>query len=146
MGLGEMYVADERFRANYDTAKATLAEVDAMGKPAILGGVNFTSDEAKKLKSLAKKGVGIDKRAEGYKKKIEVLDGNIRDLNREILSLQQSVKSIAQDRDTWKANYERLWGEVKEFIGAIRSVPNKLRAFIAEHLPTQRKNNREEIQ
>jgi len=108
--------------------------------------MNFTDAETKKLKALARKGVGIDKRADGYKKKIATLETNIRDLNREILSLQQSVKSIAQDRDTWKANYERLWGEVKEFIGAIRSVPNKLRAFIAEHLPTQRKNNREEIQ
>jgi len=129
-----------------EKAKATLAEVDAMGHSLpLVPGVHFSEGEAKKLKSLAKKGVGIDKRAEGYKKKITALDGNIRDLNREILSLQQSVKSIAQDRDTWKANYERLWGEVKEFIAAIRSVPNKLRAFIAEHLPTQRKNNREEI-
>ena len=60
---------------------------------------------------------------------------HIRELDSEINSLNQSVRSIARDRDTWKANYERLWAEVKEFIGAIRSIPNRLRAFIAEHLP-----------
>jgi hypothetical protein len=51
-----------------------------MGKPALLGGVNVSDDEMKKLKSLARKGVGIDKRAEEYKKKIAALDEDIRAL------------------------------------------------------------------
>jgi chromosome segregation ATPase len=63
---------DEKLTAK-QSAKATMAEVDAMDKPAILGGVNFLDAEAAKLKSLAKKAVGIDNRAADYKKKIAVL-------------------------------------------------------------------------
>ena len=124
-----------------EKAKATIKEVDAMGKPQTIGsGFIVTADELKKLKSLAKKGVGIDKRADEYKEKIAEHEKSIRDLNGQITTLKQNVNSIARDRDTWKANYERLWGEVKEFIGAIRKIPERLRAFIAEHLPHQERN------
>jgi prefoldin subunit 5 len=126
-------------------AKATLAEIDGMGKPAILGGVNFSEDEAKRLKALAKKGVGIDKRAEEYRKKIAALDENIRELKSEIDNQKQNVRSIARDRDTWKANYERLWGEVKDFIWAIRTAPQKLLALIREHIPQKSKNREETL-
>jgi chromosome segregation ATPase len=115
-----------------------------MGHPLpLVPGVHLSEDEAKKLKSLAKKGVGIDKRAEEYRKKIAALDEHIRALDGEINALNQSIRSIARERDTWKANYERLWAEVKEFIGAIRRIPERLRAFIAEHLPQQKNQNRE---
>ena len=128
-----------------DKAKTTIAEVEAMGHSLpLVPGVHLTDDEAKRLKFLAKKGVGIDKRAEEYKKKITALDGEIRDLNGQITQWKQSYNSVARDRDAWKANYERLWEEVKEFIGAIRKIPNRLRLFINEHLtPTQNKNREE---
>jgi chromosome segregation ATPase len=123
-----------------EKAKATIAEVEAMGKPALLGGVNVTADEMKKLKSLAKKGVGIDKRAEEYKKKIAALDENIRDLNGQISLLQQDIRAVARDRDAWKENYNRLWAEVKDFIHAIRTAPQKLLAFMYEHIPQKSKS------
>ena len=127
-----------------EKAKATIAEVDSMGHSLpLVPGVHLSDNEAKKLKSLAKKGVGIDKRAEEYKKKINALDGNIRELNGQINQWKQSYQSAILDRDAWKANYERLWGEVREFIGAIRSIPQKLRAFISEHLPGQKNKNQE---
>ena len=114
-----------------------------MGKPALIGnGFTVTADEMAKLKSLAKKGVGIDKRADEYKKKVAAMDENIRDLNVQISSLNQSIVSIGRERDSWKSNYERLWGEVKDFIHAIRSAPQKLLAFIRDH--TQNPYNREE--
>jgi len=126
-----------------ENARATLKEVEAIGKPALLGnGFTVTNDEMAKLKSLAKKGVGIDKRADEYKKKIAALDENIRDLNGQINLLKQDVVSVACERDSWKTNYERLWGEVKDFIHAIRSAPQRLREFIREH--TQKSHNREE--
>ena len=118
-----------------EKAKATIKEVDAMGKPQTIGnGFVVTADELKKLKSLAKKGVGIDKRAEEYKGKIAALEGSIRDLKNQITSLESDVRSIARDRDTWKANYDRLWGEVKDFIKTIRTAPQKLLAFIRENI------------
>jgi len=129
-----------------EKAKATLAEVTAMGKPQTIGsGFIVTADELKKLKALAKKGVGIDKRAEEYKKKIAALEGNIRDLDGKIGDLTRSVRNIASDRDTWKTNYERLWNEVKPFINAIRKIPERLHDFIAEHLPNAQNKNREEL-
>ena len=130
-----------------EKAKATLKEVDAMGHPLpLVPGVHLSDDEAKRLKALARKSVGIDKRAEEYKAKIEALDGSIRNLNSQIESLKHDIRSIARDRDTWKANYERLWAEVKDFIGAIRTIPNRLRTLIAEHLPkTQNKERSYEI-
>jgi uncharacterized coiled-coil DUF342 family protein len=126
-----------------EKAKATLAEVDKMGHSLpLVPGVHFTDDEAKRLKALAKKGVGIDKRAEEYQKKITALDGEIRDLNGQVKQWQQNYQSVVRDRDTWKANYERLWGEVKDFIKAIRSMPNRLLQFIAEH-KADKTHNRE---
>ena len=87
--------------------------------------------------------MSIDEHADEYKKKITALEGNIRDMNSQINSLKQDVRNIARDRDTWKSNYERLWSEVKDFIWAIRNIPNRLRAFIAEHMPGQKNHNRE---
>jgi uncharacterized coiled-coil DUF342 family protein len=108
-----------------------------MGKPALLGGVNFTDAEAKKLKSLAKKGVGIDKRADEYKAKIAALDSQIRDLNGQINNWKRSCQTAAQERDTYKHNYDRLWAEVKPFIDAIRRFPQMLMDFIRERLQPQ---------
>jgi prefoldin subunit 5 len=116
-------------------AKATLDEINAMGKSALLGGVNFTDAEAKRLKLLVKKGVGIDKRADEYKKKIVALDGQIRDLNGQINDWKQSCQTAAQERDTYKHNYDRLWNEVKPFIQAIRKFPQTLLDFIRERMP-----------
>jgi hypothetical protein len=126
-----------------EKAKATLAEIEAMGKPALLGGVNFTDAEAKRLKSLAKKGVGIDKRATEYREKIAALDGQIRDLGGEINDWKQSYQTAAQERDTYRHNYDRLWTEVKPFIDAIRKAPQMLMDFIREHLPQQHNRNQE---
>jgi DNA repair exonuclease SbcCD ATPase subunit len=125
-----------------EKAKATLAEVNAMGHSIpLVPGVHLTDDEVKKLKALARKGTGIDTRAAEQRKKITALEENINTLQGEISDWQQSYRKVALDRDTYKQNYERLWAEVKDFIGAIRGIPNRLRAFIAEHL--RQKNDRE---
>jgi chromosome segregation ATPase len=116
-------------------ARTTIAEVDAMGKPALLGGVNFSDDEAKKLKALAKKSVSIDKRADEYKKKIDALEGQITDLNSQIRDWRSNYNTMRLDRDAQKQNYERLWSEVKPFINAIRAFPQMLLDFIRERLP-----------
>jgi chromosome segregation ATPase len=108
-----------------------------MGKPALLGGVNFTDAEAKKLKSIARKGVGIDKRAAEYREKIAALEGQIRSLNGEINDWKRSYQTAAQDRDSYKHNYDRLWAEVKPFIDAIRRFPQMLLGFIRERMQPQ---------
>ena len=109
----------------------------------LVPGVHLSDSEAKRLKALARKGVGIDERADEYKKNIAALEGSIHDLNSQINSLKHDIRSVARERDTWKANYERLWSEVKDFIWAIRNIPNRLKVFIAEHMPGQKNHNRE---
>jgi hypothetical protein len=66
-------------------------------------------------------------------KRCALLDAKIKDM-------QKQIDALKRDRDKWKDNYNRLWAEVKDFIGAIRSIPNRLRAFIAEHLPGKSKS------
>ena len=152
--LGELEKQAEKKEAKLDKldeqitvkekAKATIKEVDAMGRSLpLVPGVHLTDEEMKKLKSLAKKGVGIDKRANEYKERITMLEGNIRDLNSRIASQKQEITSIARDRDAWKKNYERLWDEVKDFIHAIRRAPQRLRELINEHLLWTKNKNQE---
>ncbi|MCL2009850.1 MAG: plasmid recombination protein [Synergistaceae bacterium] len=118
-----------------EKAKATITEVEAMGHSLpLVPGIHFTDAEAAKLKSLAKKGVGVDKRAYEYKKKIETLEGSIRDLNGQVASQQKDIRAIVREKNVWKANYDRLWGEVKDFIPAIRTTPQKLHAFMRENI------------
>jgi chaperonin cofactor prefoldin len=126
-------------------ARTTIAEVDAMGKPALLGGVNFSDDEAKKLKALAKKSVSIDKRADEYRKKIDALENQINNLNSQIRDWRSSYNTMRLDRDAQKQNYERLWAEVKPFINAIRAFPQMLLDFIRERLPHKQQSRSQEI-
>jgi diadenosine tetraphosphate (Ap4A) HIT family hydrolase len=103
-----------------EKAKATIAEVEAMGKPALIGsGFVVTADEMKKLKTLAKKSVTADDRVRGARKKQKAAEDNL---------------SIAEhDRDIWKSRYNSLFAEVKDFLSAIRNFPQKLRDFIDAH-------------
>ena len=133
-----------------EKAKATIKEVETMGHSIpLVPGVHFTDAEAAKLKTLAKKSVNADDRIRAaqdkQKDKIETLNENIRDLNSQITTLQNDVKVIARDRDTLKANYDRLWGEVKDFIHAIRRAPRRLFELITEHLPDIGKSKNQEV-
>ena len=63
-------------------------------------------------------------------------------LDAKLSDLQEQIKAVQLERDKWKTNYERLWAEVKEFIRAIRTAPQKLREFIRGNV--QKSHNREE--
>jgi archaellum component FlaC len=119
---------------------ATVDEINAMGKPAVFGGVNFTDAEAKRLKSLAKKAVGIDKRAEEYRQKIAALDGQIADL-------KQEINSVAKDRDYWRGKFKELEQTVKPYLTAIINFPQVLKDFIDRHWHerARQKNHNKEV-
>ena len=105
-----------KVRANIS---ATQSEIDAMAKPGKSGNNKIVANaDWKRVSEMAKRCI--------------ILDAKIGDLQREIVS-------VKRDRDKWKTNYERLWAEVKPFIDAIRSAPQKLLAFIREHLPGKSK-------
>jgi chromosome segregation ATPase len=122
-----------------EKARAPIAEVNAMGKPGLLGGVHYTDDESAQLKKLAKKSVGIDKRADEYRQKIMELEDNIRDLNGQIRDWKNSYGAVARDRDSYKQNYNRLLEEVKPYLDAIRKFPQQLLAFVRTLFPQKSK-------
>jgi hypothetical protein len=101
--------------------RATVAEIDHIGRPAMLGGFNLTADEMKKLKTLAKKSVTANER---------------------VTEACRKRKAAEAERDDYKARYE---DEVKKrpsvidqlnwfgkFMAAMKRAPKHLMAVIDE--------------
>jgi prefoldin subunit 5 len=127
------------------TKAATLAEVDAMGHSLpLVPGLHLSDDEAKRLKALARKSIGVDKRPTEYQKKIDTLNGELRNLDSQIRDLRQSYGAAARERDSYKQNYNRLLEEVKPFLEAIRKFPQQLLVFVRTLFP--QKNHNKEVQ
>jgi hypothetical protein len=104
------------------SAKATIKEIDAMGKPALLGGVNFTADEAAKLKSLAKKSVTLDDKISADKKRIAELDTQISDLNNKLRDAQLEAKH-------WYQELQDLKEKVKDYLRLAAKFPARVKEF-----------------
>jgi hypothetical protein len=113
------------------TAKATIAEIEAMGKPALLGGVNFTADEAKKLKSLAKKSVTITDRSAEWSERVDAM-------KRQIGTMESEIASVKKDRDYWRNKFKNLEQMVKPYLTAIINFPEALKSFIDRHWQERR--------
>jgi hypothetical protein len=107
------------------TKAATLAEIDGMGKPALLGGVHLTDEEAKRLKSLARQTVKADERIAKIKRDMSALQT---DLDK----TKSQLRDAQAETNHWHREYTNLWNEVKDFIGAIRKFPARMREFVAE--------------
>ena len=114
-----------------EKTKATIAEVNAMGKPAILGGYNVSADELKKLKTLAKKAVTIADRSAEWKKKTAALE-------QQITGLKQELNEMARTRDYWKRKFNDLDNLVKPYLTAIINFPQALKGFIDRHWQERR--------
>ena len=99
---------------------ATHDEIDAMAKPTKSGrSVAIANADWPRVSEMAKR--------------CTVLDEKMKDM-------QKQIKSLQADLEQWKANYERLWGEAKDFIKAIRSMPSRLLQFIAEQKANKTQN------
>jgi len=119
------------------TKAATLAEINEMGHSLpFVPGVHFTDDEAKRLKALARQTVKSDER--------------ISKLKNDIDTLQAEINKVKLERDNakievnhWHREYTNLWNEVKDFIGAIRRFPSRLREFISELFRPEREQQQQ---
>ncbi|MDR1247159.1 MAG: plasmid recombination protein [Clostridiales Family XIII bacterium] len=110
-----------------EKAKATIAEVEAMGHSIpLIPGVHLTDDEAKKLKTLAKKSVTIQDRNAEWKKKFAAVEQQLADT-------KQELNEIARDRDYWKRKFKDLEQMVKPYLTAIINFPQVLKDFIDRH-------------
>lgn len=95
---------------------ATFAEIDSMGRKTLMGKMEFSQQEAKDLKRLAKKGIAADTT---------------------IKDLQRDLKSARRDAQIWKRRYEELKEQAKDFFAAIKKAPERVMAFISKVLHTE---------
>jgi hypothetical protein len=104
-------------------AAATVAEIEAMGKPTVFGGFSVTADEMGNLKTLAKKAVSAGKKVADMKRKLTAAE-NERD------ELKAQVEYERKNRPSIK---ERLTAFDK-FASALKRAPKRLMEVIEDIL------------
>jgi hypothetical protein len=115
------------------TKAATLAEIDAMGHSLLLmPGLHLTDDEAKRLKSLAKKSVTMETYTADWKKKIAAVEKQLADVKLEL-------NEVTKSRDYWRNKFKSLEQMVKPYLTAIINFPEILRDFIERHWQERRR-------
>jgi hypothetical protein len=115
------------------TKAATLAEIDAMGHSLpLMPGVHLTDEEAKRLKSLAKKSVAMETHTAEWKKKIAAVEKQLADVKLEL-------NEVTKSRDYWRNKFKRLEQMVKPYLTAIINFPEVLREFIERHWQERRR-------
>lgn len=104
-------------------AAATVAEIEAMGKPALLGGFTVSADEMKTLKTLAKKSVKADEKVADMKRRMTAAEGE-----RDVLKTQ--VEAEKKARPSIKQHLS--WFD--KFTAAMKRAPKRLMAVIEDIL------------
>ncbi|MDR0812858.1 MAG: hypothetical protein LBO63_02490, partial [Oscillospiraceae bacterium] len=104
-------------------AAATVAEIEAIGKPALLGGFNVTADEIGKLKTLAKKSVKADEKVADMKRRLYTAETERDEVKAQLTAEKKSRPSI-KDHLTW----------FDKFTAAMKRAPKRLMAVIEDIL------------
>ena len=104
-------------------AAATVSEIDAMGKPALLGGFNVSDDEMSTLKTLAKKSVKADEKVAVMRRKLTAAEGERDDLKKQLDKEKKNRPSITQHLS---------WFD--KFTAAMKRAPKRLMAVIEDIL------------
>ena len=100
---------------------ATIAEINAIGKSSLLGGITATTDEMTKLKSLARKGVTIEDKTSELKRKLKTTEDE-RDELRKKLDAEIKKQPSLREHIAW----------FDKFITAMRRSPKRLIAVIED--------------
>ena len=104
-------------------AAATISEIEAMGKPAMLGGFNVTNDEMGKLKTLAKKSVNADKKVAEANRKLKAAEAERDEAKAYIAEAKKAQPTISE---------HLRWFD--KFIAAFRRAPKRLMEVIEDIL------------
>jgi hypothetical protein len=104
-------------------AAATVSEIEAMGKPALLGGFSVSADEMKTLKTLAKKSVKADEKVADMKRRLTAAESE-----RDVLKTQ--VEAEKKARPSIKQHLS--WFD--KFTAAMKRAPKRLMAVIEDIL------------
>jgi len=111
---------DEQISAK-GKAAATVTEIEAMGKPAVFGGVNMTNEEMKKLKTLAKKGATVEDKTAELKRQLKNAEGELAEMKTKLADEVKKRPSIMGQLKWWD-----------KFLAAMRRAPKRLMAVIDE--------------
>jgi chromosome segregation ATPase len=120
---------DEKLET-HTKARATIKEINSIGKQNIFGGYSLTTDEFKRLVELAKKSVDFDKMSDRYKRKLAEKEKHIKYLCDRINNLQRGKETIPSQNEVYKRNYDELYAEIKPFLEAIHNYPDVLMEVI----------------
>jgi chromosome segregation ATPase len=120
---------DEK-REFHTKARATIKEIEGIGRQSLLGGYSLTTDEFKRLVELAKKSVDYDKMTDRYKRKLAEKEKQIKYLCDRIDNLQRGKETIPNQNEVYRRNYDELYAEVKPFLEAIHKYPDLLMEVI----------------
>ncbi|MCL2699942.1 MAG: plasmid recombination protein [Defluviitaleaceae bacterium] len=114
-----------------EKAKAAAAEIDAMGKPSMLGnGFSVTADEMKTLKTLAKKSANADKRVAEANRKRETAEGERNVAVKELNEIKGQISEAKKNQPTISEHLR--WFD--KFIAAMRRAPKRLMEVIDDIL------------
>jgi DNA repair exonuclease SbcCD ATPase subunit len=109
----------------WQTAEAKqkfTAQIDSMGKPALLCGIHLTDEEAKRLKSLAGQTVKADERIAKLKKDMDVLQAEIKTVKRERDDAKIEAKHCYQE-------LQDLRDKVKDYLHLAAKFPSRVKEF-----------------
>ena len=112
--IGEQIAVKEK-------ARATVAEIDAMGKSGLFGNYTVPADEMKKLITLAKKGVTVEDKTAELKRQLKTVEGERDNVKRQLDAEIKKRLSI-KDQLTW-------WDK---FMTAMKRAPKRLIAVIED--------------
>jgi len=104
-----------------EKAKATIAEIEAIGKPAVFGGLNVTADELKKLKTLARKSVNHDEKVKELNTKLQAVETELAETKSQLASEKKNRPSLSEHLRWWD-----------KFLAAMRRAPKRLMAVIED--------------
>ena len=108
-----------------EKAKATITEIDAMGKPALLGGFNVTADDMKTLKTLAKKSINADKKVADAKRRVETAENARKAAEKE----RDEIKvQISSEKKKPSITEHLTW--FNKFMAALKRAPKRLMEVI----------------
>ena len=95
----------------------TCDEIDRMGRKTLLGRVEFTQDEAKVLKDMAKASFTA---------------------NALIAKLKEQLADAKRAAQIWKERYEKLWDQTYDYVQALKRMPMQVKNYLHNLLHTER--------
>ena len=113
-----------------EKAKATIADVEAMGKLTPFGNFSMSADELTRLKTLAKKSVNADRKISEARKKVKDMEDTLAEIKSELAAVKSEL--VAEQKKRVSIGDHTRW--FSKFMAAMKRAPGRLMAVIDEIL------------